>query len=151
MLKRTTLLVVLASLFLGSCDMNRNATKDHNIDNANQAELEDKVKEEVAIQLNEGQKWRVNAEMLPHIQNCEAAYLNFTGNDYSKLAEEMMSHTNQLIQNCTMTGASHDELHKWLHPHIEYVKLLGNEDKDEAEEAFEDLEASFALYHTYFE
>jgi len=103
------------------------------------------------ISLNEGEKWKVNEEMIPHIQKSERVFNEFEGNDYSQLSEDMMKHTNKLIQSCTMDGKSHDELHKWLHPHIELIKKLGSvEDDDKAEKLLKEIEASFEVYHKYF-
>ncbi len=51
-----------------------------------------------------------------------------------------------------MSGISHDELHKWLHPHLQLVAALENaENEQDANSIIEQLSQSFALYHTYFE
>jgi hypothetical protein len=103
------------------------------------------------ISLNNGQKWKVNEEMLPHIEKSEAVFKAFEGDNYQQLSEDMMLHTNNLIQSCTMDGASHDELHKWLHPHLELLKSLGTVSSNEAEkEIVPALEKSFKTFHKYF-
>lgn len=104
---------------------------------------------EETIRLNDGKKWKVNDEMLPHIQKSEEAFKNFKSDEYNELSGVMMEHTNKLIQSCTMEGASHDELHKWLHPHIELIREMGQ--KSNGEEVYEDLAVSFENFHTYFE
>lgn len=112
---------------------------------------EEEHSDEASIALNDGEKWEVNKEMLPHIEKSEEVFNNFEGDDYAALSEEMMKHTNNLIQSCTMEGASHDELHKWLHPHIELIKKLKAIDsQDDAEEVIEDIETSFEVFHHYF-
>lgn len=104
-----------------------------------------------AISLNNGEKWNVNEEMLPHIEKSEAVFDSFEGKDYSQLSKDMMVHTNNLIQSCTMDGALHDELHKWLHPHLELIKSLERVSPEKAEkEIIPALEQSFNTFHKYF-
>tara|TARA_R100000951_G_scaffold31025_1_gene26641 strand:+ start:836 stop:1345 length:510 start_codon:yes stop_codon:yes gene_type:complete len=104
------------------------------------------------ISLYNGEKWKVNEEMLPHIKKSEAVFTAFEGKDYKQLSEDMMSHTNNLIQSCTMDGASHDELHKWLHPHIELITSLSEKsDQEVEEEVLPAIEKSFNTFHKYFE
>lgn len=50
-----------------------------------------------------------------------------------------------------MDGKSHDELHKWLHPHLEIVKALENEtDATKANGFVLQLQYSYQHYHQYF-
>ena len=128
-------------------DSHANQENSHK-DTIEMTESDEKDTEEKAILLNEGEKWEVNKEMLPHIEKSEAVFDNFEGDDYTALSEEMMKHTNNLIQSCTMEGPSHDELHKWLHPHIELINELKQERK--GEEAYEDMAVSFEIFHEYF-
>ncbi len=51
-----------------------------------------------------------------------------------------------------MNGKSHDELHKWLHPHLENVKTLENEtEATKANKMVLDLQHSYQQYHKYFQ
>lgn len=57
-----------------------------------------------------------------------------------------------LIGSCTMQGESHDELHKWLHPHIALIKKLEDaKDPKVAEVIVGQIEQSFQTYQNYFE
>ncbi len=107
------------------------------------------------IHLNDGEKWNVNSEMKPHIEKGEKIlneFISKNDTDYPQLAKKLNKQNNALIQSCTMTGESHEELHKWLHPHMELIKALSNvQDLDEAREILSKLEASFKTYHTYFQ
>ena len=106
----------------------------------------------LGIELNEGHKWEVNSEMAPFITDAEQLLNDFTGNDYSALAQQLKDKNNALIQSCTMNGKSHDELHKWLLPHLQLVDALAKaENSDAAEETVSKLKASFEIYHTYFQ
>ena len=107
------------------------------------------------IQLNNGEKWLVNAEMKPHVQLSSkifSDYLAQSGSDYKKLATDLKDQNDQLIKSCTMKGESHDELHKWLHPHITLVSNLAEaEDATTAKSIVAQLEQSFKTYHNYFQ
>lgn len=107
------------------------------------------------ITLNDGKKWKVNAEMKPHIKKGNELLVEFISSkddDYQKLAENLKTQNNSLIKSCTMKGKSHDELHKWLHPHMELIEKLSNADSTaEVEETISQLEKSFNTYQTYFD
>jgi len=107
------------------------------------------------IELNNGQKWAVNEEMKPHIEQgyvILTTYLSEGGTDNEKLAKDLQEQNSKLIRSCTMDGKSHDELHKWLHPHLELVKELSKaKTPDEVSEVTDKLEASYDLYVQYFE
>lgn len=108
-----------------------------------------------AIELNDGKKWTVNAEMKPFIANSEKLVTDYKQSgsaDYRKLAEQLSAENDKLIKSCTMEGKSHDELHKWLHPHLELVKQLKEvSEQRHADAVVSNLETSFKDFHTYFE
>ncbi len=107
------------------------------------------------INLVNGEKWKINEEMRPFIANGEKRVIAFQENGdtgYDGLAEQLENENKQLIKSCTMEGESHEELHKWLHPHLELVKRLKNvEDRRTAEHLVSDLKASYQNFHDYFE
>ena len=107
-----------------------------------------------AIELNNGEKWLVNEEMKPFVLKGEElvnAYIQDGKTDYKTLAEQLKDQNSQLIKSCTMDGKSHDELHKWLHPHLEIVKALENEtDVTKVNESVLQLQYSYQHYHQYF-
>ncbi|MFV0199960.1 hypothetical protein OBJ99_03760 [Empedobacter falsenii] len=78
-------------------------------------------------------------------------YIQKNGTDYKLLAEEIKSENSKLIKSCTMKGKSHDELHKWLLPHLEIVKTLEAEtDSAKATHAVTNLQQSYQDYHKNF-
>lgn len=107
------------------------------------------------LTLNNGEKWKVNAEMKPHIEQGNAilnAYLRQNSTYHKALAEALKNQNDNLIKSCTMKGKSHDELHKWLHPHIKLVeKLSKTDDSSEAAALVAQIEKSFRTYENYFE
>jgi hypothetical protein len=105
-----------------------------------------------ALELNQGQKWQVNPEMKPAIAAAEELLMRANDTNTTALAAGLESYNKQLIASCTMQGKSHDELHKWLHPHMELVQtLLQAKDAEEAQVAIRQLKTSFQTYHMFFE
>lgn len=106
------------------------------------------------LALNNGDKWEVNDEMKPYVmkgQELVNDYKKSGDEDYKSLGENVAAQNKQLISSCTMDGASHDELHKWLHPHLELTKDLQNsETMDQANHNVTLLVESYDEYHKYF-
>jgi len=115
----------------------------------------DSEKQQSDINLNDGEKWKVNSEMKPHIERGNEMlddFISENGTDYLQLAENLKAQNSALVKSCTMKGESHDELHKWLHPHLELTDQLSDaKSLDKAKEIIPQLEASFDTYENYFE
>jgi hypothetical protein len=109
----------------------------------------------VGIELDNGQKWQINKEMMPFLQEGEKMVNDFHGtqlSDYTNLAAELKKVNNQLISSCTMEGKSHDELHKWLNPHLGLVIALKNaSDLSTADTLVDQLVDSYREFDTYFQ
>lgn len=107
------------------------------------------------LEKNQGEKWQVNEEMKPYVQQGEESvitYIDEARTDYKQLAAHLKEQNELLIQHCTMEGKSHDELHKWLHPHMKKVDDLSrSKDDDEAMKKVHELLFSYQTYHEYFE
>lgn len=106
------------------------------------------------IELNNGEKWVVNEEMKPFIQKGEdlvQLYIQDEKTDYKSLAQQVKEQNSLLIKSCTMEGKSHDELHKWLHPHLELAEELEQaENEEESKQIVQKLKHSYQQYHSYF-
>jgi hypothetical protein len=109
---------------------------------------------EESLVLNDGKKWVVDDAMLTHIRNMEQDIAAFSGNqvaDYHALAGSLQDNLNALTAGCTMTGLAHDELHKWLLPHMELVKNLSKADSPKnAEKYLGDIKRSMETFNQYF-
>lgn len=107
------------------------------------------------LNLNNGEKWTVNIEMRPFIEQGNQLlndYIAQKSVDHKKLAAELKAKNDNLVESCTMSGESHDQLHKWLHPHMELVEKLGEtSDPKVAESIVAQLEHSFLTYQNYFQ
>ena len=111
--------------------------------------------ESEAIELNNGEKWQVDANMITHIRNMENDVVSFAKveqKDYKSLSEKLQSNIDLLTSNCTMKGKAHDELHKWLLPYIDLVKELSEaKNETEATKQFENIQISFTTFNQYFQ
>ncbi|HRO07926.1 MAG TPA: hypothetical protein PK047_03610 [Saprospiraceae bacterium] len=107
------------------------------------------------IELDNGKKWTVNDEMKPFIAEGEKLvdnYIQSGDDDYIKLAEALKIQNDNLIKSCTMTGKSHDELHKWLEPHQKLIEMIKNlPEKEMAGKVITRLKSSYEIYHSNFQ
>lgn len=153
-MNRTILLGICIVLFW-SCN---NTTKNNSSDetNAHTAHHEEHHHEEITgvLQLNNGEKWEVNEEMKPFLAKGEELVTDFIENsktDYKALVEELKQENKALIESCTMEGKSHEELHKWLHPHLEMLSKLEHEtDSLKSNKLVMELQDSYQQYHVHF-
>lgn len=108
-----------------------------------------------AIELNNGEKWKVNAEMMPSIRMMEKEINTFSNSeqkDYKQLSVKLQEHIDVLTSSCTMKGKAHDELHKWLLPYIDMVNELSDtEDEKDAARIFGNIQNSFLTFNQYFQ
>jgi hypothetical protein len=139
------------SLFLLSCINTTSEKKETMISEAETHQHESPIE---TLVLNNGQKWKVDDNMMIYIQNMEADITSFTSNsqkEYQMLADKLQKNVNLLTSNCTMSGMAHDELHKWLVPYIKELNALSeSETEAEAGKAFVSLQESFITFNQYF-
>jgi len=151
---KTIIIILAGSILLFSCN---NATKE-------QAKVKTEIvaqepehqhDENETIELNNGEKWKVDENMITHIRNMENDVSNFKGTtltEYKTLSENLQKNVDLLTSNCTMKGKAHDELHKWLLPYIDIVKELSEaKNETEARNQFENLQTSFITFNQYFQ
>lgn len=142
----------ISILFLWSCNNSPEKSTTHQETENHTEHQHDESSE--AIELNNGEKWLVNEEMKPFVLKGEElvnTYIQNNQTDYKVLAQKLKDQNSQLIKSCTMDGKSHDELHKWLHLHLNIVKTLENEtDATKANEIVSQLQHSYQEYHKYF-
>ena len=106
--------------------------------------------ESETIQLNNGEKWKVDDNMMLHIRNMEKDIIHFDqekSTNYSLLADKLKTNIDLLTSNCTMKGQAHDELHKWLVPYIELVDSFSEE---KSANQFTEIQNSFLTFNQYF-
>ena len=152
-MKKITLSIALISLFLFSCSNTSNEKSKQQTETVTHEEHQHND-EMQTIELNNGEKWKVDANMIPHIRNMENDVISFAKvkqKDYKNLAKKLQSNIDLLTSNCTMKGKAHDELHKWLLPYIDLVKELSEaKDQTKEEKQFQKIENSFITFNQYF-
>ncbi len=146
------IVLAISSFLFWSCNINAEKSTAHQESETQAVHQDDE--DAAPIELNNGEKWLVNEEMKPFVlKNSELvnAYIRNNQTDYKALALQLKEQNNKLIKSCTMDGRSHEELHKWLLPHLELVKELENlPDENEAKEIVMKLQKSNEMYHKYF-
>ncbi len=150
-MKQALLLLISGFIILG-CNSTPNKTDtDHE---TTTTEKHDHDEHAEAIELNGGQKWIVNEEMKPFVAKGELlvnTYVTAKLTDHQELAKQLKTENDALIKSCTMKGKDHDELHKWLAPHLGLVEELEKEtDPAKAAQTVTALQKSYVLYHEYF-
>lgn len=144
---------VIGSFIMSCGNASENKPTEQTEVSSNEAHQHDDGSE--TIKLNNGEKWAVNEEMKPFILDAEGILNQYTtrqSENYKILASQLKEKNGGLIKSCTMKGESHDELHKWLHPHMELIESLSKaESTDEANEIIAALQVSFASYNQYFQ
>jgi hypothetical protein len=148
-LKITT--IVLSTFFLFSCNEKTNTEPTAEAETEIHEEHGHDHSNEISIQLNEGQKWKVDDNMMVHIQNMEkdvASFDNSKPENYQVLADNLKENLDLLTSNCTMKGQAHDELHKWLLP---YLDLVDEFSEAKSTEQLTKIQESLITFNTYFE
>lgn len=153
-MKKIIILILVISLFLFSCGNTSKEKPKEQTETVTHKEHQHDEESEI-IELNNGEKWKVDANMLTHIRNMEndvVSYAKVEQKDYKSLGEKLQSNIDLLTSNCTMKGKAHDELHKWLLPYIDMVKELSEaKDETEAEKQFHNIQTSFTTFNQYFQ
>lgn len=85
------------------------------------------ITDTLQLTFNKGDKWLVNAETHEGVKNMEAVINEFKAEkseNYKELGNKLSKQTSYVIKNCTMTGASHDQLHVVLVPMLDEISVL---------------------------
>ncbi len=153
-MKNITLSLIVISLFLFSCGNTSKEKSKEETETVTHKEHQHNA-EIQTIELNNGEKWNVDTNMITHIRNMENDIISFAKveqKDYTSLSNKLQSNIDLLTSNCTMKGKAHDELHKWLLPYIDLVKELSEvKVETESEKQFQKIENSFIIFNQYFQ
>ncbi|MFZ7166115.1 MAG: hypothetical protein ACO1G5_01075 [Bacteroidota bacterium] len=153
-MKKITILIPVISLFLFSCGNTSNEKSKEQTETVTHEEHQHNA-EIQTIELNNGEKWKVDANMITHIRNMENDVISFAKveqKDYKSLSDKLQSNIYLLTSNCTMKGKAHDELHKWLLPYIDLVRDLSElKDETEAANKLGEIQSSLTTFNQYFQ
>ncbi len=132
------ILIISLLAFIGCKDKKHSETETHNENHETHTEATHKQHQDKDatshdnlwmkdMQLNNGEKWVANNETNEGVERMQAilkAQQTVTMEDYHKLADQLGEAKNYVVKECTMKGASHDNLHVWLVPLIEKIEAL---------------------------
>lgn len=157
-MKKFKFLLPVALLVLIACNSQKEE-KEVNHENHQKAEMKDEQKddkdehEETAgkVQLDNGKKWKANAETTTGINNMSSLVQNgIAGKIESvKLYDSLQTEFKTIFDKCTMTGESHNQLHNYLIPmkgQLEKLKA-GNTDT----EILQEMQEYLLTFKNYFE
>ncbi|MDT7830025.1 hypothetical protein RQM65_15260 [Pricia sp. S334] len=106
------------------------------------------------IMLNNGVKWQANKETTDGVTAMKALIDATDATnvaDYKKLGDALNEVKNTVVRECTMKGASHDNLHVWLHPLIEKIEMLQNvKNTEEGAQLTSKIKTHLEGYYDYF-
>lgn len=159
MIKSVITLLLIAITLLVGCNSTEKQKKTENSDiQAQVQEQEDDLLStqwKKDIQLNNGAKWAANLETtqgVKEMQNIIKDHATSTIEEYHHMANQLNEVKNTVVQECTMKGASHDNLHIWLYPLIEKINALAETNNlDEATSIKLSIEDNLNAYTTFFQ
>ena len=107
------------------------------------------------MSLNNGTKWEANLETTSGVADMAKLIVEtktISVEDYRNLGNALNEVKNNIVKECTMTGASHDNLHVFLHPLIQKIELLQKTDDTETGAKIkESINGHLKSYYTYFD
>ena len=148
---KTNLFIILCASFLISCNQSTKNTESHDEDAHS-------TTTDTSMTLNNGAKWKADS-----ITNHNVIPLKVTANmfrvapspsldNYQILGKDLANDANTMLQQCKMTGADHEALHKWLTPIINQSAQLKNiTDTAEARKIFVSIDRRINAFQQYFE
>ncbi|MBK6374351.1 MAG: hypothetical protein WAU12_07465 [Saprospiraceae bacterium] len=147
-----TIFLIPISLIIFGCS---NVANEHSTNESQIIVTAEHHHNEESIGLNNGNKWKVDTNMMTHIRNMEMDINTLevkNTKEYAELAIKFEHNIELLTSNCTMEGQAHDELHKWLLPYIDLSSEFSEcKTLDKYAEIFQKIKSSFITFNTYFE
>lgn len=105
--------------------------------------------------LNNGMKWEANLETTSGVATMSKLIKEtktFSIEDYRNMGNTLNEVKNNIVKECTMTGASHDNLHVFLHSLIQKIELLQKTDNTDAVVKIkQSINGHLKSYYTYFD
>lgn len=145
------LFVIAFSSFLFACNTssNKTGTSDTTSGEAGESSL---------LTLNNGAKWKSDSNTNRHLVSLKTTANMFKVNpfppieEYHLLGSDLKSGIDSMIKDCKLTGAPHEELHKWLGPVLRQTNELKTiTDTAVARSVFDSLDSRINIYYNYFE
>lgn len=153
-MKKTTQLILAVTIlfFAVSC---KNTTEKKSTEEQPQQAEEQHYNEVDELKLNNGNLWEANAETTEGINAMLQLMTNFpeveTAEAYATLKTNLEDQFKTIIQECTMTGEAHDQLHLFIVPMRDLFNGLTASDLKSSKAHFNKLNTHLKTYKNYFE
>lgn len=157
-MKKFKFLLPVILLVFVACNT-QESNKEVNHYSHQQSEMKDEQKdnkeghEETAgkVQLDNGKKWKANAETITGISNMSSLVQKGIGGkmDAAKLVDSLQVGFKTIFDKCTMKGESHNQLHNYLIPIKGQLKKLKAGSKDG--EILKEMQEYLLTFKNYFE
>jgi hypothetical protein len=156
-MKHITFVLLTTFLIFGCEQDKKESTKENEVNQSKGIQTTTKTTENLWLEeivLNGDSKWNANKETTEGVEKMILLIKkdnSQTMEDYKNLANQLNEQKNYIVKECTMTGASHDNLHVFLLPLITKIKELENTNSVE-EGAVKKVAILEHLeeYHNYF-
>jgi hypothetical protein len=106
------------------------------------------------VELNKGSKWEANPETTKGIAIMQGLLGEFTPEptveDYRALHRKLATSFQTILQQCTMTGEAHNQLHNYLLPLKGQIDRLGSGSLADCQKVMPELKAYLMKYSHYF-
>ena len=106
------------------------------------------------VLLNNGAKWDANPETTKGIGVMQGLLGEFTPEptveDFRALHKKLATSYQSILQQCTMTGEAHNQLHNYLLPLKGQIDKLGSENLAGCQKIMPELKAYLMKYSHYF-
>lgn len=152
------LLIGLATSCGNTHDHKHSSDEKHESVDHHQSETSES-KPEIKMSLNNGNKWKSDEPTYTSMRLMEVTLNNFIKNnsdageaEYQELGTTLSGITQEIINNCSMKGEAHEELHNVLIPMLSNVGNIKNAtDKPTGKLNVEALNDALNLFFEYFE
>jgi len=156
-MKKIVFIILLIATVVTSCKNTKKEEKIKNLKEVNQEQAEGVLNTQWIndIQLNNGNNWEANIETTEGVEKMQELLKSQTTTsieDYHQLANKLNDIKNNVLKECTMKGASHDNLHVWLLPLIAKIDALSEAKTiEDAAKLKESIKENMNAYFDYFE
>jgi len=139
---RLVILLLICSVSFSSCKENTEKKERMNI-------VEDHV------ELNNGKRWKANAETTIGIEKMISRMQSFSEKEnslgYNQLKDSLESDFTEIFQKCNMKGEAHNQLHNYLKPMVDLFEGLDSKELESNKKNFSKLDEHLLIYKNYFE
>ena len=149
-MKKVLFFITIATFFL-ACQNNKatdNSTTETTISHEDSSDV---------LTLNGDAKWKSDSSTNDNLVDMKTIADNFrilpfpALTEYQMLGNDLQKQIDKMVSQCKMTGPDHEELHKWLTPIMNNVKLLKNvSDTAAGKPLFTKIDHRIDEYRTYF-